>query len=109
MNKISYTRTITPLTDGKRWYVRTREIADALGIKQVYEFNSFLKKHGKVLKGETTEDFRKKNIDTSTTTFMRFEEIYRILSTKSKSMIRIAPNYLKVMKVLDKVLNNAAS
>lgn len=42
-------------------YVRTRDISDALGVKQPYEFNSDIKKcfgDSALLKGEQTKAFR---------------------------------------------------
>lgn len=102
IKKITYTKSFMPLTDGKKVYVRTRDIADALGIKQPFEFNAYLKKYGKVLKGDATEGFRKKNIDDSRTTFMQLKEIIKILNAKSKHFIRIAPNYSKTLQVLEK-------
>lgn len=42
-------------------YVRTRDISDALGVKQPYEFNSDIKRcfgESAILKGEQTKAFR---------------------------------------------------
>lgn len=50
-------------------YVRTRDISDALGVKQPYEFNSNIKSYcgeTAILKGEQTRAFRDSSDDERT-------------------------------------------
>ena len=61
-------------------YVRMRELAYLLGIKQPFEFTRTIKQHSEsaILKGVTTKDFRD-DIDNNTTIFVNLKELYAFL------------------------------
>lgn len=103
MKKLRFSTTIEILTDEKMYYIRTRELAVACGIKQPFAFNEWLKKVGKaVLKGEKTEKFRNKNLDTSQTTFITISDALVIMREHEEHFKKIAPNYMTVLRALEK-------
>lgn len=62
-------------------YVRTRDISDALGVKQPYEFNSDIKKcfgDNALLKGEQTKAFRD-STDNERTPYVTVTQAIRFL------------------------------
>ena len=62
-----------------KYYMRTREVAQILGVKQQYEFNADIKRNlgsRGLLKGEDTLDFRGLD-DTDRTTFIEFKKLIK--------------------------------
>lgn len=105
MKKITYKRTVEILSGGKSYYVRTREIADLFGIKQPFQFNTFLKKHSKVLTDKQTEKFRDKNIDSSRTTFIKLSDLLQVMKKHEKDIRKVAHNYESGKAAIDKCLS----
>ena len=61
-------------------YVRTKEVAVFLGVKQPFEFNSAIKNWSRtaILKGKDTEDFRN-TTDEARTTFINIKDMIKFL------------------------------
>ena len=102
--KLKFTVNIEMLTDGKTYFLRTREIAVACGIKQPFEFTSFLKKISKkaVIKGKASEKFRDKNADNSKSTFIKLSDALVIMRNNEKYLSHIGANFYKVLRELEK-------
>lgn len=105
MKKITYKKTVELIPFEKAYYVRVREIADLLDIKQPFEFYSYLrKKKANVLNDKKTEEFRDKNIDSSRTIFMELPELLNILKKDEKHLTKIAHNYNSGIAAIEKVI-----
>lgn len=92
--------------DGK-YYFKTREVADLLGIKQPFQFNADIKEMlGKnaVLKGHYTEPFRGA-ADSKRETFIEGEKLLYILENSSVRFTNnmISTMYVKVVEALRRV------
>ena len=76
------TLTVEVFTYRKSMYVRTREVAQLLGIKQPFEFTANIKQYlgaNTILKGEKTKAFRTPE-DEDRTTFINIKDLYYYLS-----------------------------
>lgn len=92
--------------DGK-YYFKTREVADLLGIKQPFQFNSDIKDMlGKnaILKGHYTEPFRGAG-DSKRDTFIEGSNLLYILENSSVRFTNnmISTMYVKVVEALRRV------
>lgn len=103
MKKITYKKTIDLIMYKDAYYVRVRDIADLLEIKQPFKFYTYLKTKGEVLTEKKTEPFRDKNIDTGRTIFMKLTELLLILKENEERISKIAHNYNAGVKAIEKV------
>jgi hypothetical protein len=65
-----------------RYYVRTREVAGVLGVKQPFEFTANIKRvlgDKVILSGDKTETFRDTTEDDNRTTFISTKDLFRFL------------------------------
>lgn len=99
MRKIKYTA-ILNVFDGN--IVRTKEIADACGIKQPFEFVKSMRMAGvKILKDKDTQEFRDKNLDSSRTTFVKVSDFLAFAKKHQELMYNIAPHFGRVKQMLE--------
>lgn len=109
MLPIRITKTIQVVEYEGRKYVRTRDVADVLEIKQPYEFNSDIKNvlgESAILKGKDTEGFRTVD-DTVRTTYIEVMPMVRFLQ---RGMLRHKTNGTRMYVIqclLGSVLNVA--
>lgn len=70
------------IKSGQEYFVRTREVAGVLGVKQPFEFCSNVRKvlgDKAILTGERTEAFRNEKEDEARTTFINIRDLYTFL------------------------------
>ena len=75
--EVKRTLTAEVIAHENEYYMRTREVAQVLGVKQQYEFNADIKRSlgsKAILKGEDTLDFRGID-DTDKTTFINIKKL----------------------------------
>ena len=93
--------------EGKH-YMRTREVAQILGVKQQYEFNADIKRNlgsRGLLKGEDTLDFRGLD-DTDRTTFIEIKKLIMFLQCGEINHKMIQGKKEEMIEALIRILNN---
>ena len=91
--------------DVRNYYVKTRDVAMVLGVKQPFEFTAGIKKllgNEAILKGEKTEAFRLSE-DSSRTTFVSCNSLFEYLNNPSAKVNKMIPS--KKDDLLDELSN----
>lgn len=93
-----------------RYYVRTREIADLLGMKQPFQFTADVREflgEGCILNGDDTKPFREE-YDTNRVTFIAINDLLEYLVSDNTSYLQTYEKgfYTHVIKALQNIVNH---